>query len=85
MAETKIQILAVGEPQSGTNNGRNWNRVQLQIFTGQTACNHTVYGESLEELSQFKPGFYMASLNERAGNRGQLEFTLGELKPIPTK
>lgn len=85
MSDLKIQVLAVGQPQSGNNNGRAWNRVQLQVFAGEIACNHTVYADNVEDLQQYKSGFYMAKLNPRAGQNGRLEFSIGELTPVGAK
>jgi len=80
-SQIKVQVLAIGELESGSRNGRDWNRRTLQIFTGEVAGNHPYYADK-EKLQDLQAGFYMIGIAARAGDRGRLEFAIGDMSPV---
>lgn len=83
-ASMPLQVLAIGEIQEGSSNGRDWCRRQFQVFTAdQVAGNISVYGEKSELEAFTKLGQYNATVQTVAGNNGRLEvrFTGLELSP----
>lgn len=84
MSQIKIQVLAIGEIQSGRSTGsspREWHRRSLQCFTDQVVGQIPYYAE-IAELESMQAGFYMADLKPEAGDRGALQFRLGKLSPV---
>ena len=84
MSQIKIQVLSIGELQSGKSSGSNpreWFRRSLQCFTGQVVGNIPYYAEK-DELEAMNAGEYMFNLEARAGDRGRLEYVLGSAQSV---
>ena len=80
----RLQVLAIGETQSGKGqSGRDWHRRTFQVFTAdQVAGNIPVYGE-LEELNSYKQGgAYDATVQTVAGANGRIELRINKLTPV---
>ncbi len=82
MSQSKIQVLAIGELQTGEGRGGKWFRRTLQCFTGEVVGNIPYYAEE-SVLTGLQAGHYMVDVEARAGDRGRLEFAIGKLTPIP--
>ena len=84
MSQIKLQVLAIGQLESGKRTGQTggeWNRRQLQCFTG-TVVGQIPYYADKDELESMNVGEYLFELDARAGDRGRLEYVLGRATPV---
>ena len=83
MSQIKIQVLAIGELESGKNprTGNMWYRRTLQAFTGEVVGNLPYYAPE-EELTTMQAGDYMVDVAPAPGDRGRLEFRIGKLTAV---
>jgi hypothetical protein len=82
MSQIKIQVLAIGELETGKGRtGTDWYRRNLQCFTGEVVGQIPYYAEK-EELERMQAGSYMVDVTPRAGDRGRLEFAIGKATAV---
>lgn len=81
----RIQVLSIGETQSGKNTrGGDWHRRTFQVFCldSLVAGNIPIYGE-LDELNSYKQGgAYEAITTAQAGQNGRIELRINKLNSI---
>lgn len=81
MSQIKLQVLAIGELVEGKNSrGDAWYRRELQCFVSDKVGVLPYYADRTV-LEKLDAGFYTADLQPSAGDRGRLEFRIGNLLP----
>lgn len=82
MSQIKMQVLAIGELVEGKNSrGETWYRRELQCFVTDKVGVLPYYADRTV-LEKLEAGFYTADLQPLAGDRGRLEFRLGNLQAV---
>lgn len=82
MSQIKFQVLDIGEIVEGKNSrGDAWYRRELQCFVAKKVGVLPYYADRAV-LEKLEAGYYLADLEPSAGDRGRLEFRLGNLQAV---
>ena len=73
-----IIVLNVGDVEKPT--GKNYHVVDLQIFDGDIAGQHRVFGDETE-LKAIKKGNYLVDVEPRHGDYAAVQYALTNFRP----
>lgn len=80
MKFTNNPIVVLNTSEVTKPQGKNYHVVDLQIFDGDIAGQHRVFGEETE-LKAIKKGNYLVDIEPRHGDYAAVQYTLTNFRP----